>query len=124
MLRASGEAKLRGARRLEREAWNARLFYGGSAQPSPTIADAIEMPASVVSKPAVIRATGSTPWLPPYSARRSETELCKLEASLVCEHSRAETGRRAQPYIIGVAETDGPEAPLSKPNAAVKNCSR
>src|SRR5262249_6039172 len=25
------------ARRLECEAWNARLFYGGSAQPSPTM---------------------------------------------------------------------------------------
>jgi hypothetical protein len=42
VLRANGEAKLKEARRLECEAWNARLFYGGSAQPLPTIADAID----------------------------------------------------------------------------------
>ena len=33
MPRADGEAKLHEARRLECEAWNARLFYGGSVQP-------------------------------------------------------------------------------------------
>ena len=42
VLRADGQAKLREASRLECEAWNARLFYGGSLQPSPTIADAID----------------------------------------------------------------------------------
>src|SRR5437868_2545175 len=37
--------------------------------------------------------------------RRPETCVWKLEASLVCEHCRGETGQRAQAYIIGLAET-------------------
>jgi hypothetical protein len=33
------------------------------------------------------------------------SDFWKLEASLVCEHCRGEAGRRAQAYIIGLAET-------------------
>jgi hypothetical protein len=44
-------------------------------------------------------------------------ELWKLEASLVCEHCRNETGRRAQAYVIGVAETGPPEPSPTTPSS-------
>ena len=52
--------------------------------------------------------------------RRPETELWKLEASLVCEHCRTETGKRTQAYIVGVAETRSPDPAPAAPGAAAQ----
>lgn len=109
LLRADGEAKLKEARRLECEAWNARLFYGGSVQPSPTIADAIDGGFDRLEAGCHQCNRINTVDLA-LLRRRPETCVWKLEASLVCEHCRDETGRRTQAYIIGLAETK-PRAP-------------
>lgn len=120
VLRADGELKLREARRLECEAWNAKLFYGGSAQPSPTIADAIdggfcrlEAGCHQCNQLATVDMA--------QLKRRPETPLWKLEASLVCEHCRMATGRRTQAYIVGVAETTPPEPAPTAPSAAARS---
>jgi hypothetical protein len=119
VLRADGEAKLREARRLECEAWNARLFYGGSAQPSPTIADAIDSGFGRLEAGCHQCNRLNTVELA-LLRRRPEIALWKLEASLVCEHCRAETGKRAQAYIVGVAETSQPDPGPASPGAATQ----
>src|SRR5690242_4485855 len=88
-----------------------RLFYGDAAQPSPTIADALDAGFGRLEAGCHQCHRINTVDLA-LLRRRPETELWKLEASLVCEHCRAETGRRAQAYVIGVAETTAPDPPL------------
>jgi hypothetical protein len=116
LLRADGEVKLREARRLECEAWNARLFYGGSIQPSPTIADAMDAGFGRVEAGCHRCNRINTVELA-LLRRRAETEVWKLEASLICEHCRGESGQRAQAYIIGLAETKSDEPIPPSPQA-------
>jgi len=110
VLRADGEAKLRKARRLECEAWNARLFYGGSAQPSPTVADALF--AAFGRREAGCHQGKQLSMIDlSRLRRRPQAELWKFGASLVCEDCRTETGRRTQAHIVGVTETTNGEWP-------------
>jgi hypothetical protein len=107
---AAGEAQLV-ADRLFCEAWHAAMFCGGPAQPSPTIAMAINCGFGVLDVQCS-RCGGNRDVDLDQVRRPRDVPLWKLEASLNCDRCRTETGRRTQAYIIGLKRSQpDPEPP-------------
>lgn len=100
------------------EAWNAAMFAGGPAQPSPTIQAAIG--ASFGRLVVKCSQCGRESVLPLASIHRPpDTLLWQLEASLNCEACRRAKGRRVQAYIIGLRCTD-PDDPAPPAAASAR----
>jgi hypothetical protein len=99
------------ADRLFCEAWHAAMFCGGPAQPSPTIAMALNCGFGVLDVQCS-RCGGNRDADLAKVRRPADTPLWKLEASLNCDRCRAETRRRTQAYIIGLKRSQpDPEPP-------------
>ena len=113
LIRSAAEAKIREADRLECEAWNAIMWAGGSAMPSPgepqaepTIGKAINGGFDLLEARCnrcdrvslvALRALRQPP----------ETPVWKLEAALYCEPCRQgrHYSRRQRAHILGLTYT-------------------
>ena len=111
--RGEAAAKLREAHRLECLAWNAIMFCGGPAQPSPTLRVALN--AGFDHLEVCCNKCGRTERLDlKLISRPGRTPIHVLEASLFCQQcSSARKWGRQRAHIIGLVncEPSGPEAP-------------
>src|SRR5436305_1283672 len=113
LIRSAAEAKLREADRLECEAWNAIMWAGGPAMPSPrepqaepTIAKAINGGYDLLE--ARCNRCHRVSLVPLRSLRhRAETPVWKLEAALYCEpySEGRHYSRRQRAHILGLTHT-------------------
>lgn len=104
------DLKLAEARAARCRAWNAAMFMGGPAQPSPSIEDAllsgfdlIEVRCNKCSRMERVPLAGIR--------RRKETPLHTLEASFGCEPCRAKNRYKPKAHIIGLVMSRPPEEP-------------
>lgn len=98
--RAAGEAKIREADRLECEAWNAIMFCGGPAQPSPTIGralnagyDFLEVQCKRCDRRSLVDLK--------QVRRPISTEVWKLEGKLDCTNCRRARWK-PEAFIVGL----------------------
>jgi hypothetical protein len=126
LIRSAAEAKIREADRLECEAWNAIMWAGGPAMPSPgdpqaepTIAKAINGGFDLL-KPNAIAATGF-PLVPLRALRQpSDTPVWKLEAALYCEPcSEGRYSRRQRAHILGLTYARLHPEPARRPRRPI-----
>jgi hypothetical protein len=103
--------KLREAAAETCQAWNYRMIgFGGPAQPSPTIAEAIKGGFYYLE----VKSAGAAPTRSSITAvnevrRRPDTPIWKLESSLRCRHcSEALHGRRPAANIVRLRKECGP----------------
>jgi hypothetical protein len=104
------DAKLAEARLARCRAWNAAMFMGGPAQPSPSIEDAllsghdlIEVRCNKCNRIERVPLAGIR--------RRKETPLHTLEASFGCEPCHATHRFKPKAHIIGLVMSKPPEEP-------------
>lgn len=110
--RQSRELALQGFRK-KCEAMNARLFYGGSIQPSPTIAQALFCSYDILETRC--GRCGNRVGVPLASIRaHAKTEIWKLEesGSLRCEPCSESKGWKQRVQIVGLR----PSQPLDEPD--------
>jgi hypothetical protein len=110
LIRSAAEAKIREADRLECEAWNAVMWAGGPALPSPgdpqaepTIRKAINGGFDLLE--AKCNRCDLVSLVPLRVLKQPpDTPVWKLEAALYCEPCSAgrHYGRRQRPYILGL----------------------
>lgn len=112
-LRQEIETKLRKARALECEAWSARMWSGGPAQPSPTLGDALDAGFVMLQIQCGSCHRRSSADLRKVR-RRTTVELWTIENSLFCRQCGETRGYRPRAHIVGL----GPEDDGSQPNKA------
>jgi hypothetical protein len=120
LIRSAAEAKIREADRLECEAWNAIMWAGGPAMPSPgepqaepTIGKAINGGYDLLE--AKCNRCDRVSLVPLRSLKHSpETPVWKLEAALYCEpcSEGRHYSRRQRAHILGLTyDRPDPEQP-------------
>lgn len=87
------------------EAWNAALFMGGPAQPSPTIAQALSVGCDLL-KVECNRCGRSQSVQVAAIRRRPETFLWQLEASFGCEECRKTLKYKPRAIIMELGMSD------------------
>lgn len=120
MIRSAAEAKLQEADRLECDAWNAIMWAGGPAMPSPgeaqanpTIAKALNAGYDLLEAKCNRCRRVSLVALRPIK-RPASTPLWKLEAALFCEpcSEAMPGGRKQRAHILKVTRAKpDPQAP-------------
>lgn len=118
-LRQEIETKLRRARALECEAWSARMWSGGPAQPSPTLGDALDAGFVILKVQC-----GSCHRLDETDLRsvrrKTTTPLWTMENSLFCKKCTEARGYRPRAHIVGLESGDAPspETPRARQSNA------
>ena len=122
LIRSAAEAKIREADRLECEAWNAIMWAGGPAMPSPgesqaepTIGKALNGGLDLLE--ASCNRCGRVSLVPLRALKQPpDTPVWKLEAALYCEPCSGgrHYSRRQRAHILGLTyarpDTDAPRA--------------
>ena len=109
LVRAEARAKHRQADQLECNAWNAIMFCGGPAQPSPTIETALNAGYDLLDVKGNRCARLSRADL--RKVRRSgDTPLHQLEAALFCQACSQSKKWKQRAHIVGLARDTPPDA--------------
>lgn len=115
MLRAAQE-KLKAADQFTCKSWNAIMFCGGPATPSPTIAQAINGGHSRLIAKCNRCACERDVDLRTLN-RPADSAIHRIEASLFCESCSTKTNKQ-RAHILWLREDDPPEPPTIVPPAA------
>jgi hypothetical protein len=124
-IRSAVQAKLREADRLECEAWNAIMWAGGPAMPSPgnpiaepTIAKALNAGFDLLEVKCNRCRRVSLVALRAVNRRRG-TPIWQLEASLSCEPCSEQRRRRQSAHILGLTYVRPDPEPKAKKKSDV-----
>jgi hypothetical protein len=109
LVRAEARAKDRQADQLECNAWNAIMFCGGPAQPSPSIATALN--AGYDQLEVRCNRCGRLSRADLRKVRRAgETPLHQLESALFCKDCSQSKKWKQRAHIVGLASDTPPDA--------------
>jgi hypothetical protein len=109
VVRAEAREKDRKADQLECNAWNAIMFCGGPAQPSPTIATALN--AGYDRLEVRCNRCGRLSRADLRKVRRAgDTPLHQLEAALFCQECSQSKKWKQRAHIVGLACDSPPDA--------------